>query len=598
MALNLISLILVLLITFMQTVFGFFSGIINLGCTIVAALIAFGFFEPVAGLLAKSFHPAYAEPTALLLLFVLSLTGLRVAADNLIRGNVTLPAAVDWAGAGVLGFINAQICVGVMVICVLMLPIGGRVLMFSRYERQPDEKHPDRPDLAFFERRALWLRSDDFTVWLVNQLSAGSMSSQTSLASVYPSFTDWVFFTNNTVQWESTPAVYRDKKGDGTKDGLAVQNWWEQTEPVAARYRADVPTRDKPYPPFSTDKPVAPLPGNKFVVTRLELRPSAADRDGGILAHLFRPTMIRLVGDGPGGRPMQVTPIILANVEHRISGKPRIVEPDNNFRLSVDENVIDAYFETPQEFKPRFVEYRRHARAALRQAEPQYLAKAAPPLPPLLSPEERAQVQASGAFRFIDAIEHGRTGDVDNLPIKMSVASIRRAGGELSGRMFKSGRIVGEVARLEPQLGDEEVEKIKIPDGGYRLFQLQYYPKKALTLAGQVFNYVALNVNQYKCASESGETYPLAGYYAIVQRGDRRHIELYYTGVPPSEPSGFYGTLNFTSIQSAELQAEGTVLGLLFIVKGGEVITSVSNQNGQGVSGFRYPMLNQAQESR
>lgn len=591
MILNLIALILVLLITMMQTIFGLFSGIINLVCTIVAALVAFGFFEPASAMLIQNgIHPAYAEPCVLLGLFVLTLLGLRTAADNLIRGNVTLPPALDWGGAGVLGFINGQICVGMLIISVLLLPIGGRVMTFSRYERAPDEQNPDRADLALFERRALWLRSDDFTIALVNMLSGGSMSSGTAFASVYPSFTDWVFYSGNTVQWESTPAPYRDKKGDGAKNGLEVKSWWEQTDPVIARYRKDPPTVEKPYPPYSTDKTVAPLAGMKFVGVRIELKPAAADRDGSIQLHLFRPTMIRLVGDAADS-PMHFTPIMLAGVDQKIEGKPRLVDPDNNFRLAVDENIVDAYFETPEDFTPRFVEYRRHARAATTNAEPVKLARKPAPLPPLLTPEEKARIQASGAFRFVDAVEPGRTGDVDDIPVKLSPAAVRRgANGEVEGKTMKSGRVQGVVTSLAPQAGEEPVEKFKLPEG-HRIFQLQYYPKRALTLAGQVFNYVALNVNQYKCSCESGNTYMLSGYYAIVKRGGNDYIELFYSGAPPGEPTGYNHMLNFSNITSAELQADDTVLGLLFVVKAGEVVTGVSNQQDQGVSGFRYPTL-------
>ena len=192
MALNLISLLMVLGITFMHSIFGFFSGLINVFCTISAVLITFGFYEPLNDFITLkiALSPAYTEPICFLLLFVVSVIVLRTLADNYIRGNVKLPMPVDVAGAGLCGFINAQLCVGMLVMAVLMLPLGGKVLQYSAWERNEyNESDENHPQLAKFERNHLWLRSDEFTAGLMKIISSGSMRGKTTFASVYPDFT-------------------------------------------------------------------------------------------------------------------------------------------------------------------------------------------------------------------------------------------------------------------------------------------------------------------------------------------------------------------------------------------------------------------------
>ena len=127
MVLNGIALVLVLGITFYHSLFGLFSGLINVVCSILAVMIAFGFLGPVNELLTgQGLHPGYTEASALVGLFVVSLATLRYLADTLLRGNVRLPMYVDWIGGGLCGLINAQLAVGVLVLGLLLLPFGGR----------------------------------------------------------------------------------------------------------------------------------------------------------------------------------------------------------------------------------------------------------------------------------------------------------------------------------------------------------------------------------------------------------------------------------------------------------------------------------------
>ncbi len=585
MALNATTLLLVLAITFMQSIFGFFSGMINVFCSIVSVVVALGFYEALNDFITRSFelHPGYTEPICLIALFILTMAVTRTLADNYIRGNVKVPMAVDWGGAAVCGFINAQLIVGMIVLAVLMLPLGGTVLQFSRYERNPDDQDFDHPDLVKFDRNHLWSRSDEFTVGLFNLISGGSMKGRTAFASVYPDFTDVVFFTTNTVQAESTPSPYRKEKGredDGFKKGLVVEQWWEETGPIEARYRKEVPTARQQTPDYDrTTFKVAP--GKKLIATHLVLHKSSADREKSDVLHLFRPTMLRLVGTR-GGNYEQYVPCILANADSKIAGQPRIVDYDNNFSLPARGNVrIYAYFEVDRDFRPTFVEYRRHARASLPARSEE-----TPELQLTLAGdagERRRGRDASGGRTFGRVLEEN-SGDNPRLPFAMARRVLQGAGSDvtLDRDEFAAGRVFGARSRLE-QTGDgAKVEEFKVP-AGWRLLQVRYKPKEARTVAGQVFNYVG-QLNQYYAEDTAANRYPLAGYYAIVTRGREEYIELFYAGDPDSpEAISFNQMLDFKQLQRSEINDQDeSVISLLFLVPPGTEIRRIVNQSGDG----------------
>jgi hypothetical protein len=87
MVLNIIVTALVLAITFMHSMFGLYSGLINVACTIFAMVVGLGSFEAVGGWMASTFgmHPSYCEPVALIVMFIVPLSILRFSADQFIR---------------------------------------------------------------------------------------------------------------------------------------------------------------------------------------------------------------------------------------------------------------------------------------------------------------------------------------------------------------------------------------------------------------------------------------------------------------------------------------------------------------------------------
>lgn len=584
MALNLTTLVLVAAITFMHSIFGFFSGVINVFCTVISVSVALGFYEALNNFVTSqvTLHPAYTEPACLMVLFIATIIVTRTLADNYIRGNVKVPAVVDWGGGAVCGFINAQLFVGMIVLGVSMLPLGGRVLQFSRYDRDPYEKNAEHPELPRFDHNHLWTRSDEFTVALFNMLSSGSLKGSTAFASVYPRFCDDIFFSTNTVQEQSSPTAYRDSKaGDGFKNGLKVDKWWEETAPVETRYREEVPSERNPTPALSrvTFKPAG---GMKLIGVRLTLNKSAADVQDRIYRHLFRPTMLRLVGTR-GGKPQDYVARILANADKNIGEALRLVDYDDNFSLEASGNVsIDAYFEVDDDFVPHFVEYRRHARAALppeskQVPKPLQVAEAA-------AGHEHAQPSESSGKRSFGTAMEGGSGDSPKLPFIMNRRALQGAGADvrLKDDKFAVGRIAGARSTLEIKQGETGVIDFWVPEG-QRLMQVRYEPKRARTVFGDVFNYVG-QLNQFQLVDRNANTYPLAGYYAIVKRSRGEFIELFYAG-DPDDPAAISAThmLDFKSVDRQEINdRDGTTIGLLFLVPPNTEFVRIQNQAGDG----------------
>jgi hypothetical protein len=581
MIFNVITLLMVLGVTFLQSIFGFFSGLINLFCVMISVAVAFGFYESLNlwATEATGLAPGYVEPCCLVGLFLITLTALRTAADNLIRGNVHVPQWMDWSGATICGFINAQLTIGTLAIGVAMLPIGGAPMGFERYSRTgstSDNKISER-----FERNSIWTRSDDMTVGFVNLLSSGSMKAATPLSAVYPNFTDAVFYSTNTVQAESTPSPFRDKKGgDGFMQGLRIESWWYQKQPlIEPRYRKGVPNEKDRQPRMESAPKFERQPGNDLIGMRLILDKSAAERAGGT-AHVFRTTMIRLVGT-VDKKPAQFTPSVIGGADEFIGGANRVVDLDNNFRIGEPDAKIDAYFEVPEGFSPWFVEYRRHARAEI-VGEP---AKSPPSVAlKLITAEEKERIASASGRQSFGTVIMGDSTDNRNLPFELATAKLRSMPDvAIEGETLVRGRLSGTTTQFAPGPTDPRIKELKIP-AGYRILQIKYKPKEVRSVVGSVFNYVGGVVNQYIAVDDRGEKHMLHGYYAIVQRGNDRRFELFFNGPPDDLLDGSYHhMLDFKDIEKSELNdADNAEIGLIFLVRPGTRIQRIQNQAGDG----------------
>lgn len=586
------ALALILVITFLNSMYGLFSGLINLFCAILAMATALGFFEPVNSLLTGTIglSPSYAAPVALISLFIVTLIVLRTLADLYVRGNVTIPMYVDWAGGGLCGFILAQISVGMLVMGFLMLPFGDRVAQYSRFLRTEEIEN----DRVRFIRSDLWLKPDSFTASLFGFLSHGSLRGGATFASVYPDFPKWISWTGNTVQEESWTAPRRSGNQDGFTSGLKVIAWWDGgREGIPARYRLEVPSYQNPEPAYKRQTFTAE-PGMRLLGVRIEVTDASADGPDRAGWHRFRPTMIRVVGTTSGESSGQPTfadycARLVRGADEKIQDAFRISDPDNNFAVAAGgANQFDVYFEVPEQFLPEFVEYRRFARAAFASVSKAAAAPAAPLGGAVAQAEPAAQPTASGQFRFIDALVTNRTGNLAALPFVMSRPRVERvADVEVRDETFVFGRVFGPRESFVPEEGQPVVREFSRPEDR-AIFQFTVKPKRAESLAGGVFNFVAVTANQYKAFDNNGNDYPLSGCIAMARRSGREVFEMFWLGDKDPAEAGFRGGLDFKNITSQELRADDTEITLMFLVKKGATMVRVENQVGQGIEGFRF----------
>lgn len=590
MVLNLIALLLIAAVTFVQSIFGLFSGLLSAFCSVFAAVVAFGFYEALNDVLTKQLelHPAYTEPISLLLLFIVTLAALRYLADTFIRGNVNVPQYVDWAGAGIFGFISAQICVGMAVICTLMLPIGGSVLGFSRYDRS-EEGAGEHPGTVRWERSAMWTRCDEMTVGLVSLLSNGSLSTgSTAFGAVYPDYMDAVFYSTNTVMANSSTSPFREK-GDGFTNGLKVTEWWEQATPLEGRYRKEVPTLKESAPPYDR-MTYSASSGKKLLGVRLALLPNGGDRNKSQRLHLFRPGMLRLVGRN-GDSYEQYPARVIGNADDKIEYANRIADLDNNFSLPGDnDRYVDVYFEVKDGFTPMFCEYRHHARAAMPaerdKAPPVALKGGNGPTGTGTGGDVVAKGGSGGkqgGLMFGSLMEFPY-GDNKSLPLEMSPSKTKKGETTVEGEAFVSGRIFGTKEALAPDNGEPgKLTFFKVPDKK-RLCQVHYKPKKALSVVGEVFAYAA-QLNQYRAVDDRGNQIPLAGYWVKIKRGNNDYYEIFYNGDPENNPPNptYNSMIDVKAVEQKELRDQDDAeICLLFLTSPGVTVRRVENQKGEG----------------
>lgn len=373
MILSLIAALFVLLVAAFWAFQGVFSAAIMLIETIVSLMVAFGFYESVHGLWAEQI-PNYGQPLALVLLFAITLTVLRVASDNYIAGNMQFPLAVDRAGGGLLGLLIGLQVIGVALTAVQMLPLGRKVLGFERYAGGD----PRRP-------QSLWLNPDGFAVGLANLLSSGRFGGGVGFAVAKPDFLADLYALNCSFQPESRRVV--------TDKALTVRNYWTVEEISQVDLQRDA--QAKWVRNFSPARPEDP--SAKFLVVRAGLDFSAnsdADPDNTNGAIRFTPAQFRLVGQlGDGGPMRRVWACGMSDLFNEYNGykfdpavTQRLVRWPANMRFQISmENGgqlqkdskywVDAVFEVPPEFVPRYVEFKSGARVELTKS----LALAKPP---------------------------------------------------------------------------------------------------------------------------------------------------------------------------------------------------------------------------
>jgi hypothetical protein len=131
-----------------------------------SALIAFNFYEPLAGLLAENVAPTagYADTTCLIGLFVISLVVLRLTTESIAPAMVRFPVPVFHAGRIVFALGGSLITMAVLILAFETSPVDKKIFGVIDYKfKPPFGMALDRQWLAFFQYTTGYVFADNST---------------------------------------------------------------------------------------------------------------------------------------------------------------------------------------------------------------------------------------------------------------------------------------------------------------------------------------------------------------------------------------------------------------------------------------------------
>jgi hypothetical protein len=194
---NVIVILLVLLIAYWWANQGLFSAMLHLLCVIAAGAIALGLWEPLTvGLLLRgSAFDNYAWGVSLILVFALSLFGIRLAMDKLVGSNVDLPHWANLAFGFPLGAAAGILTMGIFMIGAGHIQSGKDIMGFRGYARSSQTGRVESVN-------KLWLPIHAWTSDFYGLLSVTSLGTSQPLRHYNPD-----------VHYQST--LLRDSSYDG-----------------------------------------------------------------------------------------------------------------------------------------------------------------------------------------------------------------------------------------------------------------------------------------------------------------------------------------------------------------------------------------------
>lgn len=569
MWLSLFTVVLILTITFFQGLQGLFSALITCVLTVLAAGLAFGFYEDLYFAQLIQYQPDHGRAIALMAIFFLSLLILRVLFDILIQGNMQFPLYVDRIGGGVLGFMTAMLMVGMLAIGLQMLPFGPSFLSFTRYALvdengqalapDPEDKNSSvqsfRANLDWshvrHRRRNIWLNPDGFTAAFMSHLSDNALQGQNRLSRTYPDLLRSMY--------NARSSPYRASRHTVNPNAMRVTGYWDMP-PKSFYIRQQVEVEgtgrrmNKALKLVLDEEPVEP--GLKMIVVRAGLDIGAADSDR---VHRFTTEQFRLVAmsrrDGP------TEEYFLAGINFEQAPRwIRLYRGECVNRNPQGSMKLDLVFEVPDrpEFKPLFLEYKQNARVAFRasmnknEEKPPPLAPESqtktpgrrqpgrpgdrpPPAPPPGSNDNNtnrpgAQAPPTPSQGRISSLGPARKESTfgDRLPFTLTDyggSEIAVSDGTLRGARQLYAELNGD---WTPLTGNRKpIQALEVPDGS-RLLQLSVEKLQPQSWLGQIYGGIIGTVRDFYLIDESGKEYMPVGSYAMAVVSGKAMFELIY----------------------------------------------------------------------
>jgi hypothetical protein len=156
---------------------GFFSAFLAFICTVAAAAIAFGVWEPLVYKVLLDKVPDYAWGLGLLIPFLLSLCVLRLVFDQLVKSNVEFDDITNFVGGMAFGAGTGYVAAGMLILSVNFFRVPSEVGGFAPLTQvQGNLQRGDR----------LWIRADEVVARAAEKLSLNAFSTSTPLAQYMP----------------------------------------------------------------------------------------------------------------------------------------------------------------------------------------------------------------------------------------------------------------------------------------------------------------------------------------------------------------------------------------------------------------------------
>lgn len=310
------------------------QGVTMILNTIIAGVVAFGFFEMLARLLVK-YSPGIAVWAPLIcfaLLFILTFAVLQTAAAQLVKEKANLGKLPEQIGRVVSGLLLGYLLTGHVLVAAAMAPLPSQYPYPRFDQRNPNPARPSKPVLS----------PDGFVTGLFATISKGSLSAirePRSFAVLHAGYVDQLYLNRRKVA-EKVPLMTTMSTVDVPRKGVR---------------QAPDSLRD------SEGKSLSIPPGENLVLVRIEMKARGL-KDAG----KFTLSQLRLVcgpksaGKAPlGGQGQAVYPLGYIGDKGRLERKPldEIITAQSD---SGDAVNMDLAFSVPASLTPLVLEFKRN----------------------------------------------------------------------------------------------------------------------------------------------------------------------------------------------------------------------------------------------
>ena len=322
---------------------GLFSSLIMSVLSLVAALIAFNYYEPLGNKLNGIGLASYgSEAISLMALFLLSLLVMRLAFDRFIKGNMKFPLLVDRVASAIFGLIAGMVIAGIVAIGFQLLPTPAKLLGFDRF--------PEVSDRNLNERSNLFPSADGFVSAVVGHASKHGFAGAATYSQYHPDFLAELYLNRLTLD----PYSRRSAAADCLKVDTA---WLVQQDNVLDCRRNEQMTPDI---------------GEIFIAVRLQINagsgskddPGAADADGKIRFTLGNIRLLGFEQEDPYAKGLSRYPLGILKPGFQVVDGMGF---DRGRELEISR-AVDLLFSWPENYKknkPLFVELKGSAHARM-----------------------------------------------------------------------------------------------------------------------------------------------------------------------------------------------------------------------------------------